>query len=69
VRIHPREKIVDSAERKLSECLREIRSSDLTDAEYISVVADAFGQALGRMAKYQIRYERHGDTDKPGGVE
>jgi len=33
------------------------------------VVNTALGDTVGAIAKYQIRYERHGNTDKPGGLE
>lgn len=68
MKIHPREKLVSEAERKLDEVLLEIRKSDLTEYEFLQVVIGTTSEFLLRMTKYQIRYERHGNTDKPGGI-
>ena len=67
-RVHPRVKLVTGAEIKLREALSEIRK-DLTEPEYLKVVANIFGEEVGHIAKYAIRQERHGCTDKAGDWE
>jgi hypothetical protein len=66
--IHPRERIVNEAEIDLAHALLGVwEKHDLTDAEMLRVVAAVFGRHVASNAKYRIREERHGDTDKPGG--
>lgn len=67
-RMHPRVQIVNKAETKLRETLLEIQR-DLTEPEFLGVVAGMLGEQIGHIAKYAIRQERHGRTDKPGGWE
>lgn len=67
-RMHPRVQVVNEAECKLREALSEIRK-DLTEPEYLKVVANILGDEVGTIAKYAIRQERHGRTDKPGDWE
>lgn len=70
MRLHPREQPVTEARIDLMQrYLDWQRAHDLTDAEHLSVVAGVFGDSIGNIAKYQIRQERHGDTDTPGGWE
>ena len=67
-RMHPRVPIVNGAEIKLREALSEIRK-DLTEPEFLKVVANVLGDEVGTIAKYAIRQERHGCTDKAGDWE
>lgn len=69
MKLHPREDLIDQAESILNKAIMDIHEIDLTNAEYISVVADVLGTAITRTTKYMIRYERHGDGEKPGGLE
>lgn len=62
MKLHPREKIVDAAEREIELVFRK---HELTTGEFMMIV----GQMLSRHAKYQIRWERHGDMEKAGGLE
>ncbi|KKN07250.1 hypothetical protein LCGC14_1068900 [marine sediment metagenome] len=63
---HEREKLVTSAEIELQKAALEI-SKELTTAEYLRVLANVFGGAINSIAKYEIRQERHGNTETPGG--
>ncbi len=71
-RLHDREQVVAGAELALRELLITWqRSADvrlLTDWEYVRVVTRLLGDQIGMTAKFAIRYERHGDTDEPGGL-
>jgi hypothetical protein len=69
MKLHPREQLVMKERHKLERALLDFMESDVTDAEYISVLSDVFGTAIATRAKYMIRRERHGNTDKPGGLE
>jgi hypothetical protein len=64
--IHPRVKLVREAQIKLSGAISEaIR--ELTVAESLQVINGVMSDRIGTILKYEIRRERHGDTDKPGG--
>jgi hypothetical protein len=71
--LHPREKIVRRARADLSdktlEWLRSDAVQELTDGEYIALVAAAFSEMVEVHAKMMVRVERHGTTDRPGGLE
>lgn len=69
--LHERQKIVREAKLALSEKVLEWMqeyTDSLTFAEELSVVSGELGDYLKRMAKYQIRRDRHGDDQKPGGL-
>lgn len=69
-RLHPRERVVRQAQLDLMEALNDWqRDHELTDAEYVSLVANELGSRIGSLTRMQIRTERHGTTDKPGGLE
>lgn len=72
-RLHEREKITNEAEmslmRKLLDWQQEEGTEALTDAEFLQIVASELGGLITRHCKYMIRYERHGNEDKPGGWE
>jgi hypothetical protein len=70
-RLHERESIVREASIDLAEALIEWRKQHdgLTDAERMSVLLGELSSSVAGTLKYQIRYERHGNYDTPGGWE
>ena len=72
MKLHEREEIVRKAEAdflaKMLDWMQEW-GDQLTDGEELRVVGGLLGGHLTTMAKYQIREERHGDEDTPGGLE
>jgi len=68
MKMHPREKKIDEAESILNKAILDVMELDLTNAEYLSVIGSVFGGAITSRTKYMIRYERHGDAEKPGGL-
>lgn len=42
---------------------------DLTSAEWGSLITAMLNRELGNHFKHEIRHERHGDYDTPGGIE
>jgi hypothetical protein len=70
MKIHSRERSVTLAECDLSRALTDVwKKYDLTSAEMLRVVAQVLGGHISSHAKYEIREERHGDINKPGGLE
>jgi hypothetical protein len=69
VKLHPREDLIDQAESILIKAISDFNKIGLTNAECISVIADVLGTAITTRTKYMIRRERHGDGNKPGGLE
>lgn len=68
--LHPREENVRRAEIAIDKAVSEIIGREkLTTAETIRVLVHTLGDRLASIAKFAIRLERHGDADKPGGVE
>jgi hypothetical protein len=70
-RMHPREKVVRQARIALMEALGAWQEAheDLTDAELLSLLSGELHSQISGVVKYMIRFERHGDTDTPGGLE
>ena len=69
MQIHKREQITQQANYDLTKSLLHITEEhDLTEGEYLQLIGDVFGGALTSQAKYQIRMERHGNENKPGGL-
>jgi len=71
-RLHKREKPVKEAELALRERLLNWEKDwieKLTTAEYLSVLVRVLSETLQSILKYAIRQERHGNTNKPGGLE
>lgn len=69
-RIHPREQPCRDAELEISQFISAtIKKHELTTAEQLRVVNTVCSDHIGHIAKFSIRHERHGDTDKPGGLE
>lgn len=69
MKLHPRESIVRKAGSDLLGALIEIREKhELTDGEYLAMLSETFGNSISHLAKYMIRYERHEDYQKEGGL-
>jgi hypothetical protein len=68
LRVHERTRIVDEARYDLTKRVLDwqTQQEDLTLWEGIKVLSDVFGDAIGNLAKYEIRYERHGTHEKRG---
>jgi len=67
-KIHERESLVKSAELQLREAIVEMMKSwDLTTFETIQVFNKVMSEEIASVVKYQIRFERHGNYDTPGG--
>lgn len=64
-KIHPRSVVVNDARLALTKAIGECTAL-LTTAETIQVVTTVMSNELLGIAKYAIREERHGNTDKPG---
>jgi hydrogenase maturation factor len=70
MRIHHREENVRRATMALNKALIDTLTKEaLTAGETIRVLMAVFGGHLDSIAKFAIRQERHGDEDKPGGLE
>lgn len=70
MRIHQRESLVRDVKNKLSQAfLDTFKGAELTNAEELKIVNEVSSDWIGSILKYQIREERHGDTDTPGGLE
>jgi hypothetical protein len=68
--LHPRELLVKEAELDLLRAwLKVVENRALTTVEELRVLANFAQSQIGGVAKYMICEERHGDADKPGGVE
>ena len=67
MQIHPRERIVSAAEFKIRTAVLEA-TRELTSLERLSVVTQVLSDITSTICKYQIRQERHGNTDEPGGI-
>ncbi len=67
--MHERELVVKEVQLKLSKYLCDtMLESDLTYGEQLRVLAEVYGNWIAGIAKYMIREERHGDTNRPGGL-
>ena len=70
IRIHHREQRVVMATTQIEKkVLKVLADADLTDGETVRALSAAFHNVLAGYAKEMIRIERHGDADKPGGIE
>jgi hypothetical protein len=66
MRMHPRALIVDRAGVDFSDFALRLREQhELTYIEYLGIL----NQEAARVLKYALREERHGDPDKPSGIE
>lgn len=69
--MHEREELVSKARLGLMTALLDWQRSpeveQLTAAELLAIVVEQTQSTLGTILKYQIREERHGNTDTPGG--
>lgn len=72
--IHPREFIVREAQYGLDKLVndflaeRDNGEKALTPAEMIHVLNEVFSGQIRTFMRYEIRQERHGRTDVPGGL-
>lgn len=64
-KIHPRARLVDRAELDLTAEFHRL-TQKLSTWETVQVLLRFHSNALGGIAKYAIREERHGNTDKAG---
>jgi len=65
-KIHSREMPVEQARIDFdSMCEDFLKKHELTDIEFLQILN---GRVATRL-KYMLRYERHGDADKPAGIE
>lgn len=71
MRVHIREQLVSSADIDLRTVISDWanRHPDLTSAEFLKVLFGVCHDRAQSLLKYVIREERHGRTDKPGGIE
>lgn len=66
---HPRTIMLQKAEAWLTEHLVELRQRfEPTEAEYGRLITTVLGDQLQTIFKYQLRMERHGDTDTSADV-
>lgn len=70
-RLHPREQIVNTAEADLRDAVSGWSRDhpDLTSAEWLKIVMSVCHDLMQGLLRTEIRLERHGDADKPGGFE
>jgi hypothetical protein len=62
-------KEVPEAAEELQKAMSDlVREYELTEAEQVRVIGEACHNCIAHMAKYAIREERHGNTEKPGGL-
>jgi hypothetical protein len=71
MRLHSREEIVTKASLDLQVALTEWTKNhpELTSAEFLKVLLGTCHDRAKSLLKIEIRYERHGDANKPGGAE
>lgn len=62
MKLHARTRYIKEFEHKVQHLRHE---HQITDGEWLAFIATE----AQRMAKYMIRFERHGDYDTPGGIE
>ena len=66
MKLHPRTNVVEDAASEFRKFLLDLEQKyDLTYGEMFQML----GQAVGNLAKYQIRAERHPDEPGKGGDE
>lgn len=70
--IHERESLCRQAEAELRTAVIGVTTGKtcqkLTTLELLQVMQLVFNSDLQNVLKYAIRYERHGNTDTPGGL-
>lgn len=67
-KIHPREARCNTAERILREAVRQIYDLDLTQWEHMLIINRVLSDEIAGVTKFAIRYDRHGNTEDPGGL-
>lgn len=70
-RIHHREEQCRKAESALRQALLDWYEAheELTFVEHLRIVNTVFSDHVGGILRHFIRQERHGDPNKPGGLE
>lgn len=66
MKLHKREKITNEANLEYTQfIIKFLEKYDLTTIEYLQILNKEISTSL----KYALRIERHGDTNKPSGLE
>lgn len=69
IKLHPRRLIVQKAENALNSAIVDWAKgpgNELTEAEYLKVLADTLASYMSFRLRMLIRMERHGTTEKKG---
>ena len=71
MRLHAREIVINEAELELLTKINEWTKQhpDLTSAEYLKILLGVCHDQAQALLKIEIRIERHGDANTPGGAE
>jgi len=71
MRLHAREVVVTEAEIELRTAVNEWskKHSELSSAEYLKILLGVCHDQAQSLLKIEIRLERHGNADTPGGAE
>ncbi len=71
MRLHAREQIVTAAEIDLRTAISEWskKHTKLTSAEYLKVLLGVTHDQAQSLLKIEIRIDRHGNAETPGGLE
>lgn len=69
MRRHKRDVMCSEALAAMKDAMREVQKKfDLTPAEYVDLAQQAASSAITYYLRDDIRIERHGNTDTPGGL-
>jgi hypothetical protein len=69
MRVHERDQAVQVASARMGIALLDVaKEHDLTDIEYAVAASSALSDLIGRHWKYELRWERHGNTEDPAGI-
>jgi hypothetical protein len=70
MQLHHREIETRGAETKIIECLVEVQEEfEMTQAEFGRLITRVLSSQLNTIFKYQLRMERHGNTETPADTE
>lgn len=71
MKIHERERVVREADAALRQAVLDwsAKHDQLTVNETLQVLNRVSSDQVAAILKYEIREERHGDQDRPGGLE
>lgn len=63
---HPRERVIRKAQSEIEwKLINLVNLHELTDGEVLQMLSSF----MATQAKYMIRFERHGETETPGGIQ